>query len=67
MFYTNEFSDYGDDWDYPDNWLDEPEGMDDIESDADTLASAGMGTDEDYGWYGYEDAAMEGALFGWDC
>ena len=38
----------------------------DVEADADTLASAGMGTDEDYGWYGYEDAAMESALFG-DC
>jgi hypothetical protein len=38
----------------------------DIEADADTLASAGMGTDEDYGWYGYEDAAMEYGLFG-DC
>jgi len=54
------------DWDYPDNWLDEPEGMSDVEADADTLASAGWGTDEDYGWYGYEDAAMESALFG-DC
>ena len=26
-------------------------GMSDIEADADTLASAGMGTDEDYGCY----------------
>jgi hypothetical protein len=29
---------------------DEPDdGMTDVEADADTLASAGMGTDEDYG------------------
>ena len=26
-------------------------GMSDIEADSDTLASAGMGTDEDYGCY----------------
>jgi len=32
---------------------DAPEcGMSDIEADADTLASAGYGTDEDYGFYG---------------
>lgn len=31
--------------DYEDN-------MSDAEADADTLASAGMGTDEDYGYYG---------------
>jgi len=37
----------------------------DAEADADTLASAGMGTDEDYGYYGAEDAAME---YAWgDC
>jgi hypothetical protein len=30
------------------------------------LASAGFGTDEDYGYYGNEDAAMESYLFG-DC
>jgi hypothetical protein len=29
----------------------EPEGMTDVEADADTLASAGYGTDEDYGLY----------------
>lgn len=28
---------------------DEPLGMTDVEADADTLASAGYGTDEDYG------------------
>jgi len=38
----------------------------DAEADADTLTSAGWGTDEDYGYYGGEDAAMEGHLFGWD-
>lgn len=30
----------------------EPSGMNDVEADADTLASAGMGTDEDYGYWG---------------
>jgi hypothetical protein len=35
------------------NERDEPEdSMTDVEADADTLASAGMGTDEDYGCYG---------------
>jgi hypothetical protein len=29
----------------------EPAGMSDVEADADTLASAGYGTDEDYGMY----------------
>ncbi len=28
------------------------DGMTDVEADADTLRSAGMGTDEDYGYYG---------------
>ena len=28
------------------------DGMTDVEADADTLKSAGMGTDEDYGYYG---------------
>lgn len=28
------------------------DGMTDAEADADTLASAGWGTDEDYGYYG---------------
>ena len=45
--------------DYPDD------SWDDVDADADTLASAGMGTDEDYGYYGDEDAAME---YAWgDC
>jgi hypothetical protein len=35
------------------SWDDGPEcGMSDVEADADTLASAGYGTDEDYGFYG---------------
>ena len=29
------------------------DGMTDIEADADTLRNAGMGTDEDYGFFGY--------------
>ena len=35
---------------------DEPEDQfrNDVEADADTLASAGWGTDEDYGYYGDE-------------
>ena len=34
---------------------DEPDdSMTDAEADADTLKSAGMGTDEDYGYYGNE-------------
>jgi hypothetical protein len=30
----------------------EPRDMTDVEADSDTLKSAGMGTDEDYGYYG---------------
>lgn len=30
----------------------EPEGSHDLSDDADVLASAGWGTDEDYGYYG---------------
>lgn len=54
-------------------YMDHPQAMDgddypdwsDAEADADTLASAGWGTDEDYGYYGAEDAAME---YAWgDC
>ena len=33
------------------------DGWSDAEADADTLASAGWGTDEDYGWYGEQAAA----------
>lgn len=35
--------------DGPEYEPDEPPDMTDVEADADTLASAGMGTDEDYG------------------
>jgi len=31
---------------------DEPTDMSDVEADGDALASAGWGTDEDYGYYG---------------
>jgi hypothetical protein len=34
---------------------DGPIGPDDYSDDGDALASAGMGTDEDYGYYGGED------------
>jgi hypothetical protein len=57
-----DYSDY--DGPFMDEWEDT---WSDVEADADTLASAGMGTDEDYGWYGYEDAAMEMGLFGAEC
>ena len=41
----------------------EDDGLTDVEADADTLASAGYGTDEDYGDYGqYE---YESAGFDW--
>lgn len=35
----------------PDEW-DDSDGLTDAEADAMTLASAGYGTDEDYGYYG---------------
>ena len=54
-----DYDDFDADFDYPEDWLD------DVEADADTLASAGWGTDEDYGYYGAEDAALE---YAWgDC
>jgi len=34
---------------------DDGDNMTDAEADADTLASAGMGTDEDYGYYGNDE------------
>lgn len=42
------------DADEPDQYADEPwDGFNsDAEADADVLANAGMGTDEDYGYYG---------------
>ena len=37
----------------PEDCYEEPDdGMTDVEADADALASAGWGTDEDYGFYG---------------
>jgi len=45
-----------DDGDDDDFIGDEPEdNMTDVEADADTLRSAGYGTDEDYGFYGNDD------------
>lgn len=43
--------DYGQ-WDPPEV---EDDGMSDVEADADTLRSAGWGTDEDYGYFGEDD------------
>ena len=39
---------------HPDHDHDYEDNMTDAEADADTLASAGWGTDEDYGYYGDE-------------
>jgi hypothetical protein len=38
--------------DFDNDEADTEDGMSDVEADADTLASAGHGTDEDYGHYG---------------
>ena len=65
--YVNDQIIWGDSGDHAEDvWSDEDWDMTDVEADADTLASAGWGTDEDYGYYGGEDAAMEAGLFGWD-
>jgi hypothetical protein len=47
---SDEYSDeYEADYSYEEPW----DGFrDDVEADADALASAGFGTDEDYGYYG---------------
>ena len=37
----------------------EPHGSHDLSDDADALASAGFGTDEDYGCYGGEDSYLD--------
>jgi len=37
------------------------DSLTDAEADADTLASAGMGTDEDYGSFGGEDSFLDGS------
>ena len=56
-----EVSEYDDEPDYYGHEDDEPNDFrDDVEADADTLASAGYGTDEDYGYYG------EACDNGWD-
>lgn len=44
------------------SYFDEPDLDEQFEIDS-ALTSAGWGTDEDYGYYGNEDAAMESALF----
>ena len=38
---------WNDNYDHEDRW-----DLDDVAADADTLRSAGFGTDEDYGFYG---------------
>ena len=48
---------FEDEADYYESWQDEcedgePEGSFDLSDDAEALASAGWGTDEDYGYYG---------------
>ena len=51
-----QIEEYGDEdreYTHPEEYVDdEPTDMTDVEADADTLASAGWGTDEDYGYYG---------------
>ena len=44
--FVNDDEEYDDECDEPDD------NMSDVEADADTLASAGYGTDEDYGFFG---------------
>ena len=51
--------DYREDWDEEDDWDDRDEMDGDHESG---LASAGFGTDEDYGSYGYEDSWLDGSF-----
>ena len=41
------------------------DSMTDVEADADTLASAGYGTDEDYGFYGNDTDQYDGLDDGW--
>jgi len=57
---TMDESDYYRDWEdvaneeFPetDSFTGYEDNMSDVEADADTLASCGWGTDEDYGYYG---------------
>jgi hypothetical protein len=44
-------SDVDEAYEEPDEW-DDSDGLTDAEADAMTLAGAGYGTDEDYGYYG---------------
>lgn len=66
-----DLDDDGDDWidsdlydedDFGSDLYDEPDQFrDDVEADADALASAGYGTDEDYGYDGMDyDFGMDG-------
>ncbi len=53
--YNDAYPDFGPDGDdvseFDDDFV-EPVDMTDVEADADTLASAGYGSDEDYGYFG---------------
>ena len=53
-FCSAECEDAANNWE-SDYSYEEPEGSYDLSDDADALASAGWGTDEDYGYYGGED------------
>ena len=56
----NEFEDYDEADAYAD---DEPSDgdVDTLEADGEALASAGMGTNEDYGYFGGEDDYLDGS------
>jgi hypothetical protein len=47
-----EVSDVDDAAQYDEDDWEDPTGLTDVEADAATLASAGWGTDEDYGYFG---------------
>lgn len=61
----SEYEDFQEDWHdhlecedddlHDEEMLDDEPYMDAVEADADALASAGWGTDEDYGYYGGEE------------
>jgi hypothetical protein len=53
---THDYLDDVDAWNEADDdrFWDDDDGLSDVEADAMTLASVGMGTDEDYGYYGEE-------------
>ena len=58
----NQYNDEGDDMsEYEDDYEREREDnfRDDVDADANTLASAGYGTDEDYGYYGENESDYE--------